>query len=407
MSLIVQKFGGTSVADTHHIFVVAKKAIAFHEKGHDVIVVVSAQGDMTDELTEKAKAITPFIKGRELDALLAVGEQISASLLSMAIKSLGVSAVSLTGWQAGFKTVGSHNNSAIKTIDTERIKKELKSGNIVVITGFQGINENQDITTLGRGGSDTSAVAIAGAMDADVCKIYTDVDGVYTADPRIVSSARKLESISYEEMFELSSLGAQVLNDTSIQTAREYGVEVEVLSSMKSDSKGTIMKGIPKSQVNSVSGIATQKSLAKFIISNLSNPDEVKNDILALLTEKGFLKDPAPLPTGHEFSGSVVFLTHEDNIHDVTKFLDEYLKDFDGAEVFYEKNKAKISVVNLSDSLNVNIASIVFETLNEANVNIEMAVCDSKRISVVVNAEHLHKAVNAVHNKLFEEDYLI
>lgn len=407
MSLIVQKFGGTSVADTYHLMSVAKKAIAFYEKGNDVIVVVSAQGNTTDELIKKAKKISPYAKGREMDALMATGEQISASLLAMTIESMGVPAISLTGWQAGFETSSVFNDARILEINTERIKKEISEKKIVVITGFQGINSSGDITTLGRGGSDTSAVAIAGAMKADVCKIYTDVDGVYTADPRVVSSARKLEMLSYEEMFKLAALGAQVLNDTSIETAQKYDVEVEVLSSMKKDCKGTIVKNIPKNEINTVSGIADQKELAKVIISSLSSGAR-KESIISFLEEKGLIKDSALMPTGKNSEGLLVFLAKEENLPEVIKLLGSYLKEIaeEKADIFYEKDKAEISVVNLSDGLNVNIASIVFETLHENNVNIEMAMCDNSRISVVVDVENLHRSVNALHNKLFEEDYL-
>ena len=245
MSLIVQKFGGTSVADKHHLLNVAKKVTDLHSKGHDVIVVVSAQGDTTDNLIKTALDINPNASKREMDVLLSTGEQISISLLCMTIEKLGFKAVSLTGWQAGFLTDSCHYNAKISTINTERIKKELANKNIVVIAGFQGIDEKGDITTFGRGGSDTSAVAVAAAIKADVCKIYTDVDGVYTADPRIVPSAKKINTISYDEMFALSSYGAQVLNDRSISTAKKHGVEIEVLSSTSNHSKGTIVKDIP------------------------------------------------------------------------------------------------------------------------------------------------------------------
>ena len=406
MSLIVQKFGGTSVADTHHIRNVAKKAVSFHEKGHDVIVVVSAQGDTTDNLIKKAEKINPYASEREMDALLSTGEQISASFLAMAIVAMGVKAVSLTGWQAGFKTSDVYSDARINSIDTSRIEKEIKEGKIVVITGFQGINSLGDITTLGRGGSDTSAVAIAGAMKADICKIYTDVDGVYTADPRIVPSARKLENVSYEEMFKLSSLGAQVLNDTSIETAEKYGVEIEVLSSMKADSKGSIIKNIPKEKINNISGIAVEKNMAKLIISDLKDIDKFKTEVLSLLIRKGLIKDPELMPIGKNIPDSVSVLISESKINIVLNVLKENMKGYEDAEIFYEKDKAKVSVVNLCDSFNINIASIVFETLHEANVNIEMAVCDSSRTSVVIDSENIYKCVSGIHGKLFEEDYL-
>lgn len=407
MSLIVQKFGGTSVADTHHIFNVAKKAISFYKNGHDVIVVVSAQGDTTDKLIEKAKEIGDIIPQREMDALLSTGEQISASLLAMAIQSFKIPAVSLTGWQVGIKTDKCYSNAQIISINKERIQNELNKRKIVVVTGFQGINDLKDITTLGRGGSDTSAVAIAGIMNADVCKIYTDVDGVYTADPRIVNSARKLDSISYNEMFKMAYLGAQVLNDVSIKTAQKYKVEVEVLSSMKSDSQGTIIKEIPVSEIKSLSGIAIEKDLIKLTVSNLEDIDAFKSDVLDSFIEKHFIKDKELKCVGHMLPKCVSVLVESSKFSEFLNDLKEKLKPYDEAEIFYEKDKAKISVVNLADSYNVNIASIVFESLNEANINIEMTACDEERISVVVSKENLHHAVNIIHNKLFEEDYLI
>ena len=407
MSLIVQKFGGTSVADAHHVFNVAKKVISYYKKGHSIIVVVSAQGDTTDKLISMAKEINPLGSKREMDALISTGEQISSSLLAMAIQSFKIPAVSLTGWQAGIKTNRSHSDAKILEINKDRIKKELEKNNIVIITGFQGINENNDITTLGRGGSDTSAVAIAGIMNADVCKIYTDVDGVYTADPRIVSAAKKLECISYEEMFKMSYLGAQVLNDVSIKTAQKYNVEIEVLSSMKSDSKGTVIKEIPLSDIKSLSGIAVEKDLIKFMVNNLKDIPKFKKEVISKFVETGFIKDIELKSIGPDLPGCISFVVESSKFSEFLNALKESLECYKDSEIFYEKDKVKISVVNLADSYNVNIASIVFEVLNKADINIEMVVCDKTRISVVIEKESLHHAVNLIHNKLFEEDYLI
>ena len=229
MSLIVQKFGGTSVANTERIFNVADIVTKTYEKGNDVVVVVSAQGDTTDEFIEKAQAINPNASKREMDMLLSAGEQISASLLAMAIEKLGYPVVSLLGWQAGFSTTSTYGSARIKRVNPDRIQKELDKKNIVIVTGFQGVNRYDDMTTLGRGGSDTSAVAIAAVMHADLCQIYTDVEGVFTADPRKVPNAKKLKMISYDEMLELATLGAQVLNNRSVEMAKKYNVELEVL----------------------------------------------------------------------------------------------------------------------------------------------------------------------------------
>lgn len=402
MSLIVQKFGGTSVSDAHHLFNVAKKINSFYKAGNDVVVVVSAQGDTTDNLIKLANEVNNNASKREMDALISTGEQISASLLAMALQSLEIPAISLTGWQVGFKTNSVHSNAKILDVDTVRIKKELEKKNVVIVTGFQGINSSNDITTFGRGGSDTSAVAIAGAMKADICKIYTDVDGVYTADPRIVASAKKLEFISYEEMFKLSSLGAQVMNDVSIETAQKSGVEIEVLSSMKTNSKGTIIKNTEKN--NSVSGIAVEKDMVKVSINGVKN---IKEKILNNLVSRSLIKDVCLVSTSKKNPDVISFLIDNSKLSETLSTLDILLKNNGQKEIFYEKDKCKISVVNLSDSVNVNIASMVFETLHESNINIEMAACDNTRISVVLDSDDLYRAMNDIHNKLFEEDYLL
>ena len=242
MSLIVKKFGGSSVANAERVFNVAKIIIEDYKKGNDVVVVVSAQGDTTDDLIDKANEINPDGGSkRELDMLLSAGEQISIALLAMAIEKLGFPVISLLGWQAGFSTDSNHGIARIKNVNSERIRNEIAKRNIVIVAGFQGLNKYDDITTLGRGGSDTSAVAIAASMKADVCQIYTDVDGVYTADPRKVPTAKKLDAITYDEMLELATLGAQVLNNRSVEMAKKYNVELEVLSSLE-NKPGTIVK---------------------------------------------------------------------------------------------------------------------------------------------------------------------
>lgn len=407
MSIIVQKFGGSSVADTHHIFNVAKKIVPFYQEGYDVIVVVSAQGDTTDKLVNLAREINSQASKREMDVLLSSGEQISSSLLAMAIQSLGFPAKSLLGWQAGFKTDSVHSSAKIQKIITDRIKLEIKQKNIVIVAGFQGVNSLNDITTLGRGGSDTSAVAIAGEIKADVCKIYTDVDGVYTADPRLVPSARKLDSISYEEMFKLSSLGSQVLNDVSIKTAQKYGVELEVLSSMKNNSKGTIVKAEEISKGNSISGIATEKNLVKISISGIEDVCKFKKEIISQLTEKNLIKEPELKSISKLNLQTYDFLTEENSLQEVISFIEKNpLFTNDNFEVSYFKDKCKISVVNLEESYNLNIASVIFEALHEINVNIEMTTCDKYHVSVVIKSTDLYNSINIIHNKLFEEDYL-
>lgn len=402
MSLIVQKFGGTSVADNHHLFNVARKVTDMHSKGHDVIVVVSAQGDTTDNLIKTAKNINSNASKREMDVLLSTGEQVSISLLCMAIEKLGFKAVSLTGWQAGFLTDSYHYNAKISKINTERIKKELDKKNIVVIAGFQGIDENSDITTLGRGGSDTSAVAVAAAIKADVCKIYTDVDGVYTADPRIVPSAKKISTISYDEMFALSSYGAQILNDRSIKAAKKHGVEVEVLSSMSNNPNGTIVKDIPNLPSNHISGISIKNRLTKILISDVDQKT-FSEDILPLL--KDIEVENSLKLVGKTPKGNATFVIKEEDLPKTIKILKNNLKDEN--QIFYEKNKSEISIINLFESYNINIASIVFQALSEAEIEIEMVACTNERVSIIIPSTYAHKSLNIIHSKLFEEDNLI
>lgn len=402
MSLIVQKFGGTSVADNHHLFNVAKKVTDMHSKGHDVIVVVSAQGDTTDNLIKTAQSINPNASAREMDVLLSTGEQITISLLCMAIEKLGFKAISLTGWQAGLLTDSCHYNSEILKINTQRIKDELAKKKIVVIAGFQGIDEKGDITTLGRGGSDTSAVAVAAATEADVCKIYTDVDGVYTADPRIVPSAKKINTISYDEMYALSSYGAQVLNNHSISIAKKHGIKIEVLSSMVNNSKGTLVKNISTLPSNHISGISLKNGLVKVLISGVNQNDFLKN--IAPLLKNTQPKDSLK-PIGKTSSDNTVFITTEEDLPQTIKTLKNNLKDEN--QIFYEKNKSEISIINLFDGYNINIASIVFQTLSESEIEPEMVACTNKRVSVIVPSSHAHKSLNIIHSKLFEEDNLL
>ena len=402
MSLIVQKFGGTSVADNHHLLNVAKKVTDLHSKGHNVIVVVSAQGDTTDKLIKIAQSINPNASKREMDVLLSTGEQISTSLLCMTIEKLGFKAVSLTGWQAGFLTDSCHYNAKISQINTERIKKELAKKNIVVIAGFQGFDENEDITTLGRGGSDTSAVAVAAAVKADMCKIYTDVDGVYTADPRIVPSAKKISTISYDEMFALSDYGAQVLNKRSIEAAKKYSVEIEVLSSTSNNSNGTVVKDIPNLPSNHISGISLKNNLVKVLISDI-NQKTFSESIAPLL--KNIKIENSLKPVGKTSSGSTTFVIKEEDLPQTIKILKNHLKDEN--QIFYEKNKSEISIINLFGSYNINTASIVFQALSESEIETEMVACTNSRVSIIVPSSYAHKSLNIIHSKLFEEDNLI
>lgn len=406
MAVIVQKFGGSSVADAHHVFNVAKNIINIYHQNNDVVVVVSAQGNTTDDLQNAVYEINQNASKRETDAFLAAGEQMSSALLAVAIQKLGCPAVSLTGWQAGFLTDNEHSCAKIKKIDVKRIQKELALKNIVVVAGFQGINERGDITTLGRGGSDTSAVALAAALKADVCKIYTDVDGVYTADPRIVPTAKKWRTLSYDKMFELSFRGAQVLSSSSIEVAKNTGVKIEVLSSLSANTSGTIIENKNAPVCNSTSGISLENSLAKVTLTGREFSDEFKNNIFNKAEELGLLIDKGLKPNGKHQLNSCDFVVKESEIDQILDIVSSMNQD-SNAQIFYDKNKSKISVINISDSININVASIIFEVLAELNIEIEMVACDEKRVSIIVESLNARTAVNAIHSKLFEEDSLI
>lgn len=402
MSLIVQKFGGSSVADAHHLYNVAKTITSVYSEGHSIVVVVSAQGDTTDNLLKKAYEINKNPSKRETDALLSAGEQMSSSLLAMAIENLGFPVISLSGWQAGFKTNDNYGNAQIENITTTRIKKELENKNIVVLAGFQGFDEKNNITTLGRGGSDTSAIAVAAALEADRCKIYTDVDGVYTSDPKIVPSAKKIKEISYDEMYEFSYRGAQVMNDKSILTAKKYGVAVEVMSSMLNKTKGTIIKA-NAAKTNACSGIAIINNVTKLILTNAQSHKE----LIDRLTESGINVDKQLKSVGQNKNDSFTIAIPENRLQEAMEVINNFSAKSDESQIFYEKGKSKISVINISENININIASIIFEILSEAKINIEMVACDNKRVSILLPTTHMSDAVNIIHSKLFEEDTLI
>lgn len=406
MSLIVQKFGGSSVADAHHLYNVAKIITKMHAQNNDVVVVVSAQGSTTDNLLKKAHEINETPSKREMDALLSAGEQMSSSLLAMAIENLGFPVISLTGWQAGFKTDNNHGNAQIKNIVTDRIKEEIKNKNIVILAGFQGFDEKNDITTLGRGGSDTSAIAVAAALSADKCKIYTDVDGVYTSDPRIVPSAKKIKTISYDEMYELSRRGAKVMNDRSILTAQKHNVTIEVLSSMLSKNDGTTITDVA-TKLNACSGIAITNNIVKLTLTCAKSKENLIGKLTETLKSNGIMVDTSLKVVGNRDADSFVFTIPENELQEAMNFINKLVPFSGDSQVFYEKSKSNISVINISENININIASIIFEILSEAKIDIEMVACDDKRVSILLPTSNMSDAVNIIHSKLFEEDTLV
>ena len=399
MSLIVQKFGGSSVADAERVMNVAKIVTDTYAKGNDVVVVVSAQGDTTDDLIEKQMEINPDASRREKDMLLAAGEQISISLLAMAIEKLGYHATSLLGWQAGFETSSAHTTARIKRVDASRIQDELDQKNIVVVAGFQGISRYGDITTLGRGGSDTSAVAIAAAMHADLCQIFTDVEGVYTADPRKVETARKLKEISYDEMLELATLGAQVLNNRSVEMAKKYGIELEVLSSM-TKAPGTIVKEKPKMEI---SGVAKDTDIARISVIGVPNYPGLAFKMFSKLSKKKINVDIILQSIGHDGKKDISFTVAKSRGKEAVEVLEDYMINTLGAkEVLYDEEVAKISIVGAGMESHSGVATKMFEALYDAQINIRMISTSEIKISVLIDAADADKAVKAIHNKFFD-----
>ncbi|MBR4889656.1 MAG: aspartate kinase, partial [Clostridia bacterium] len=344
MGLIVQKFGGSSVKDTEHIFNVADIVTSTYAKGNDVVVVVSAQGDVTDELIEKAKAINEKPSKREMDQLLTTGEQVSAALLAMAIEKLGYPVVSLLGWQAGFLTTSDYGNARIKKVTPERIRKELDKRNIVIVTGFQGINRFQDMTTIGRGGSDTSAVSIAAVMHADLCQIYTDVEGVYTADPRKIPGAKKLDTISYDEMLELATLGAQVLHNRSVEMAKKYGIELEVLSSL-TRKPGTIVKEENKMEKMLISGVAKDDHVARISVIGVPDKPGFAFKLFSKLSNKNVNVDIILQSIGRNGTKDISFTIAEDNLNVALEVIGEYVSAVGASDYTYDTNVSKVSIV--------------------------------------------------------------
>ena len=396
MSLIVQKFGGSSVRDAQRVMNVARRVTETYAKGNSVVVVVSAQGDTTDDLIEKAREINPKANKREMDVLLSSGEQISIALLAMAIEGLGYPAKSLTGWQAGFVTDSSHGNSRIRRVETERIENELDKGNIVIVAGFQGLNRYDDITTLGRGGSDTSAVAIAAACRADLCQIFTDVEGVYTADPRLVPEARKLAEISYDEMLELATLGAQVLHNRSVEMAKKYNVPLEVLSSLV-EKPGTVIKEVAKMEKMLIKGVARDNHVTRISLIGLEDVPGIAFRIFSALAARKINIDIILQSVGRDNTKDISFTVSDSQREDAVAVVEE-LKETLGAKNIACDGVTKLSVVGAGMESNPGVAAMMFEALSEAGVNIQMIATSEIKISVLIDREESDRALRAVHS---------
>ncbi|MGE4276024.1 MAG: aspartate kinase [Lawsonibacter sp.] len=403
MSLIVQKFGGSSVADANRIRNVARIITETYQKGNSVVVVLSAQGDTTDDLIEKAKEMNPHASKREMDMLLSTGEQISIALCAMCIEGMGYQAVSLTGWQAGMLTDSAYSSARIKRIQTERIQKELDKKKIVLVAGFQGINKYDDITTLGRGGSDTSAVALAAALRADLCQIYTDVDGVYTADPRSVKGARKLEEITFDEMLELASLGAQVLHNRSVEMAKRYNVNMEVISSF-SGNPGTKVKEVVKTMEKThVSGVAKDKNVARLALVGLADQPGIAFKIFSLLAKEGINVDIILQSIGRDESKDISFTVARNDAEEAKRVMEENRKAIGFQRVELDDHIAKVSIVGAGMANNAGVACKMFEALFAAGININMISTSEIKVSVLVAEREADRAVQAVHDRFFGE----
>ena len=402
MSLIVQKFGGSSVRDAQRIRNVAGIIAETYLEGNDVLVVLSAQGDTTDDLIAKAEEINSHPSKREMDMLLSTGEQISVALCAMALESMGLPCVSLTAWQVGIQTTAVHGDARIKRIDSERVQAELDQHRIVLITGFQGMDRAGDVTTLGRGGSDTSAVALAAAFRAKLCQIYTDVDGVYTADPRIVPNARHLDEITYDEMLELASQGAGVLHNRSVELAKKFRVDLEVLSSLERK-PGTKVKEVTKVEKTTIAGVAKDTSIARIALIGLRHNPGVAFQVFDLLSKHNINVDLILQSIGREDSKDISFTVHEKDLEDAQEILTENQEVlcFDHIEV--DGNIGNVSIVGAGLMTNCGMAARMFEALYEAGINIQMINTSEIRVSVLLDEGDVDRAVRAIHAKFFDE----
>ena len=395
--LIVKKFGGTSVADKERIYNVARRCIDDYQKGHDVVVVLSAMGKYTDELIAMAENINEKPPKRELDMLLAIGEQMSAALMAMAMHKLKVQAVSLNAFQVSMHTTSTQGNARLKKIDTERIKRELEHRKIVIVTGFQGINKYDDLTTLGRGGSDTTAVALAAALHADACEIYTDVDGVYTADPRLVPNARKLKEITYDEMLDLATLGAGVLHNRSVELAKKYGVPLVVRSSLNK-SEGTLVKEATTLERMLISGVALDTKAVRIAVIGLRDVPGTAFRLFDVLAKKNINVDVILQSIGRAGTKDITFTVDAADLDDAISALEENEARLGYKELHSDRNIAKLSIVGAGMMSNPGVAAKMFESLYNENVNINMISTSEIRVTVLIDEKDGVRAMNAVHD---------
>ena len=395
--LVVKKFGGTSVANKERIYNVARRCIEEYKQGNDVVVVLSAMGKMTDELIEEAMDINPNPSRREMDMLFTIGEQKSVALMAMAMDNLGVPAISLNAFQVAMHTTSAYSNARLKRIDTERIRHELESKKIVIVTGFQGVNKYDDYTTLGRGGSDTTAVALAAALHADKCEIYTDVDGVYTADPRIVKKARKMSEITYDEMLDLATLGAGVLHNRSVEMAKKYGVQLVVRSSLTNE-EGTVVKEDTKVEKLLVSGVAVDKSAERISVIGLDDKPGTAFRLFDALAKANVNVDMILQSVGRDNTKDISFTVDGNYGDDALKVIEENKARLGYEKVEIEKNVSKVSIVGAGMMSNPGVAAKMFECLYNERINIKMISTSEIRVTVLIDEKESEKAANAIHD---------
>ncbi len=400
MQLIVQKFGGTSVADAARVEHVADIITRTYDKGYNVVAVVSAQGKFTDVLVDKAAEINPKASRREMDMLLSAGEQISVALLAMAIEKRNYPVKSLLGWQAGFSTDANHSKARIRRINTERMENELSKRTILIVAGFQGLDRYDDMTTLGRGGSDTSAVALAAALHAKRCQIFTDVDGVYTADPRIVDHPVKLSEVTYDEMLELASLGANVLHNRSVEMGKRYNVEIEVLSSLE-EKPGTIIKEETKVEQMIIRGVTKDTNVARISLGEIEDTPGMAFRVFSLLAEKKINIDIILQSIGRNETKDIVFTVSKDSAEEAVSVLSEHQKSLKFRTITCDTEIAKVSIVGAGMESNPGVATRLFEALASNNINIQMIATSEIKISVLIDIEDAQRAVRAIHNAFY------
>lgn len=398
--LIVKKFGGTSVGDQTRIMNVAKRCAEEYAKGNDVVVVLSAMGKTTDILLKQARDINPKAPKRELDMLMTTGEQTSVALMAIALHSMGLPAISLNAFQVRMTTTSVYGNARLKKIDTDRIRHELASRKIVIVTGFQGVNRYEDYTTLGRGGSDTTAVALAAALHADACEIYTDVDGVFTADPRIVSGAKKLNEITYDEMLDLATCGAGVLHNRSVEMAKKYGVPLIVRSSLN-DTEGTIVKEVTNVERMLISGVALDDHAARISVMGLKDEPGIAFRLFNLLAKNNINVDIILQSIGREKTKDISFTVNEEDVETAISLIENNKERITLQKVTSNVDVAKVSIVGAGMTSNPGVAAKMFEALYNVGININMISTSEIRITVLVKRSDGEKAMNAIHEAFF------